>query len=58
MGHENNFLTTKVCDKCGYRNQEKNYKRYGTCTRCGAVIDAKAKFNYEMITKLRLWRKK
>lgn len=56
MGHEKSFLTTKLCEKCGYRNHARNYKKYGTCTRCGAVIDEKAKFRYEMYTKLRLWR--
>ena len=58
MGHEKSFLKGKVCDKCGYRNQEKNWKLYGTCTRCGAVLDEKIKFKYEMYTKLKLWRKK
>lgn len=44
--------------ECGYNNKEYNIKRYGTCTRCGKVLDKKARFDYEMICKLKLWRKK
>lgn len=43
--------------ECGYQNHLENVKRYGTCKFCGSVLDKKAKFNYEMYTKLRLWRK-
>lgn len=43
---------------CGYNNQPENVARYGTCRGCGEVLDKKAKFNYEMYSKLRLWRKK
>lgn len=43
--------------ECGYQNHKENVMRYGTCTGCGRVLDQKAKFNYEMFTKLRLWRK-
>ena len=58
MNNQDEYVTGKVCEKCGYRNKKKNYERYGTCTRCGAIIDPKAKFEYEMVTKLKLWRKK
>ena len=44
--------------ECGYHNQPKNVKRYGTCTGCGRVLDKKAKFEYEMYCKLNLWRYK
>lgn len=44
--------------ECGYQNQYFNVKRYGTCRGCGKVLDEKAKFQYEMINRLRLWRKK
>jgi len=44
--------------ECGYCNHKDNVKRYGTCRGCGKVLDKKAKFNYEMYTKLRLWRKR
>lgn len=44
-----------VCE-CGYYNQPWNVRIYGTCTRCGKVLDKKAKYRYEMNKKLRLWR--
>lgn len=46
-----------TCD-CGYNNQPYNVEKYGTCRGCGKVLDAKAKFEYEMVCKLRLWRNK
>lgn len=46
-----------ICE-CGYNNQPWNVKKYGTCTRCRKVLDKKAKFDYEMICKLKLWRNK
>jgi hypothetical protein len=54
---DDSFLRGTKC-KCGYFNQEHNVKRYGVCKGCGEVLDAKAKFDYEMICRLRLWRKK
>lgn len=50
------FLKGVKCE-CGYFNQEENIKRYGTCKLCGKVLDQKAKFDYEMFCRLRLWRK-
>lgn len=47
-----------ICPKCKYQNMKINVMRYGTCTRCKEVLDKKAKFDYEMICKLRLWRGK
>lgn len=55
---DDSFLKGTKCSTCGYFNQEHNVKKYGTCNGCGKVIDAKAKFDYEMFCKLRLWRKK
>lgn len=43
--------------ECGYQNHKENVERYGTCKLCGRTLDQKAKFNYEMYCKLRLWRK-
>lgn len=57
MKKENKEIKHIVCE-CGYNNQPWNVKKYGTCTRCGKVLDPKAKFDYEMIVKLRLWRGK
>ena len=42
--------------ECGYTNHPDNVKVYGTCTRCGRTMDAKAKFRHDMYNKLRLWR--
>jgi rRNA maturation protein Nop10 len=58
MGRDGTFKDVKKCDKCGYYNLKQNWQVYGTCTRCGAVIDSKAKFEYEMVTRLRLWKGK
>ena len=55
---DDSFLRGTKCKECGYFNQEENVKRYGTCRRCGIVLDAKAKFDYEMFCRLRRWRKK
>ena len=43
--------------ECGYQNHKENVARYGTCKGCGRGLDKKAKFDYEMYCKLRLWRK-
>lgn len=47
-----------VCPKCGYNNHPDKVKFYGTCLRCGKVIDEKAKFIHDMYNKLHLWRGK
>lgn len=49
------YLELVTCE-CGYNNQPYNIERYGTCTRCGKVLNKKAKFDYEMFCKLRMWR--
>lgn len=51
------FLDNVICD-CGYHNHKDAVKRFGTCKLCCKVLDPKAKFDYEMFCKLRLWRKK
>lgn len=58
MGKDKSFERMTKCPKCGYGNQEHNVKIYGTCKRCGIVLDGRAKLEYEMYTKLRLWRDK
>ena len=52
--HKKGTLNLITCE-CGYNNQPGNVARWGTCTGCGAVLDKKAKFDYEMYNKLRLW---
>ena len=49
-------LDNIVCE-CGYQNHKDAIKRFGTCKLCGKVLDSKAKYNYEMYCRLRLWRK-
>lgn len=49
-------LDNVICD-CGYQNHKSNVDKYGTCKFCGKVLNPKAKFDYEMFCKLRLWRK-
>lgn len=56
MSHDGTFKDNKLCPKCGYYNLKQNWQVYGTCTRCGATLDEKIKFKYEMNKKLRLWR--
>ena len=47
-----------VCPYCNYNNKPENAKKYGTCTRCKQIIDAKSKFQYEMVCRLKLWKGK
>lgn len=46
------------CPYCDYYNKPENVQKYGTCTRCSQVLDAKVKFDYEMYCRLKLWRKR
>ena len=48
----------KVCEHCGYNNHPRRVSFYGTCLRCGKVIDEKTKFIHDMYNKLHLWRGK
>lgn len=45
------------CD-CGYYNHKEMIQKYGTCKLCGKVLNKKAKYNYEMYKRLKMWRKK
>lgn len=44
--------------ECGYSNHADMIKIYGTCKLCGKTLDKKAKYEYEMFTRLHLWRNK
>lgn len=50
-------LNMKKCPKCGKYSKMALVRTYGTCL-CGEVLDGKAKFNYEMTKRLRLWQDK
>lgn len=43
--------------ECGYYNHKDKIQKYGTCKFCGKVLDKKAKYDYEMNKRLKLWRK-
>ena len=51
-------LDNIIWPECKYNNHKDAIVRYGTCKGCGKVLDKKAKYNYEMFCRLRLWRKK
>lgn len=57
MKNRRKDILSNIKCECGYQNHKDNVERYGTCRGCGRVLDSKAKFNYEMYVKLRLWRK-
>jgi len=58
------FMRRKMRDlgnikcECGYQNHIDKIQKFGTCKGCGKVLDEKAKYRYEMYTRLRLWRGK
>lgn len=58
MDKKEEELNLILCDNCGYYNKKYHIKKYGVCNRCHKVLDKKAKFEYEMFCRLRLWRKK
>lgn len=55
---KDDFLNKYVKCECSYNNNVERLKIYGTCLRCGKVLDKEAKFKYEMNKKLKLWRNK
>lgn len=56
MKNKNERWVTYIPCECGYSNHPDNVKYYGTCTRCGKVLDGQAKFRHDMYNKLRLWK--
>ena len=59
MKKKKKFINTNViCDKCGYQNNPNYINFSGICHGCGKVLDEKAKFKFEMIKKMQLWRGK
>lgn len=49
-----NFITCT----CGYNNKISNIKTYGTCLRCGKILDDKANFNRQLFLRMRDKQKK
>lgn len=56
MNKKEKYVELIKCE-CGYNNKPENIRRYGTCTGCGKVLNEKYKFEYEMVCRLKLWRK-
>ena len=50
-----NFIT---CKKCGYNNEKGRFNQYGTCLKCGSILDEKTHFKIEMLKKLHNNRRK
>lgn len=46
------------CDNCGYCNHKEMVDKYGICKGCGRVLNPKAKYDYEMMSRLHLWSKR
>ena len=42
---KNRFLTCK----CGYNNERKRLENFGTCLRCGEIIDEKSYFKRKVM---------
>lgn len=43
-----------TCKWCGYNNERGRFNQYGTCLKCGRILDEKTYFKIEMLKKLRL----
>lgn len=41
------------CPKCKYNNEKGRLNHYGTCLKCGSVLDNKKYFMIEMMKKLK-----
>lgn len=37
-----------TCDKCNYNNLKRRFENYGTCLRCGKVLDKKVYFKAKL----------
>ena len=55
MRKEKKILVPNIKCQCGYSNLKKWIDIYGTCKLCGAILDNKAKYRYEMRKKLYLY---
>ena len=40
-----------TCDKCGYNNKKERFQAFGTCLKCGKVLDERIYFKAQMIRK-------
>ena len=46
----NDFINArfKVCSNCGYNNYKGRLENYGTCLRCGEIIDERSYFKKKL----------
>lgn len=42
-----------TCEYCGYNNERARFLQFGTCLKCGKVLDKKTYFKIEMLKKLK-----
>lgn len=40
-----------VCDECGYNNEKERFEAFGTCLRCGKILDNRIYFKAKLIRK-------
>lgn len=45
-----NYITCKIC---GYNNERGRLMQYGTCLKCGKILDEKTYFMIQMMKKVR-----
>ena len=47
---KNEFMQERfiTCKYCGYNNFKKRLERFGTCLRCGKIIDEKSYFKVKI----------
>ena len=57
MSKEEFYSQFVICE-CGYHNKKNQIKKYGTCNFCGKVLDPRAKLEYEIVCRCRLWKDK
>ena len=52
---EKNYI---VCPYCQYNNEKSRFLQYGTCLKCGKILDQKTYFMIEMMKKIKDNRRK
>lgn len=45
-----NYIT---CEKCGYNNERSRFMQFGTCLKCGKILDEKTYFMIEMMKRIK-----
>lgn len=42
-----------TCPKCSYNNERGRFNQFGTCLKCGEILDQKTYFMIQMMKKLK-----